>query len=555
MGAIIDDKLYPLKITSEKSTLLHSGKAPIANHGYKYAILDDSDNIVQMENFTRQPLNEDTQNEYYNRTWTSVFLPELPTVLDPLPIINRIDSDLHIDGEIPTVHITGNQTALDYIHSHANDDIDVPGLHMTYISPNKVKVFKNITLSISGHSSRNEEKLSYKIKLLKEDDLSDYRRFKFRSLATDPSYMREHVAYSVGRSAGLPITGFSYLRLYLNDRPIGLFGLAEDYKNPWQRNEFAGGDKGYKQGAFYVANLNGNMKLVAPPFNGNTTEGKDGSFDFPPLGEQGPSNPSHHGGFKGFRHDKSNLHYVGENATLYRDYYDLKENPSVGTANYTKIIELTKFIAQQPNITDADNSVTSQWEQYIDVDSALRMIALEIVISNSDSYMAMGNNYIIYEDPDADRLMFSAQDFDLTMGHGMHNATLMYGGNWTAFPGFLDSPLTATLYHVPKYRKKLENLIHTMTAGIMNSKVLNPRIDALYKMLKEDVDWDKTLPRVNAVPTNETSRRRHFSMGNTSMTFDEAVNGNANRANTLGLKEFVKTRSRNLLEFFNSSKA
>lgn len=129
---MIDGQVYSLKV-QEESTLYFAGKAPVAQSGYKYVILNNANTVVQQENFTRAPITKgDTYNEYYNRSWNSLELAQLPRALDPLPIINRIDSDLHIDGEIPTIHITGNQTNVDYIHSHSQEDIDFP-MSMTYI--------------------------------------------------------------------------------------------------------------------------------------------------------------------------------------------------------------------------------------------------------------------------------------------------------------------------------------------------------------------------------------------------------------------------------------
>lgn len=134
LGVVIDNVVYPLTSVSDSSALLHSGEAPYAD-SYKYAVLLKSDNsILESESFTRNGTNNDaTLNEYYGRSWNSRTLDKMPSILPPLPIIDRIDSDLHIDGEIPTIHFIGNQTAIDYLHANQqSDDIEVY-LNMTYI--------------------------------------------------------------------------------------------------------------------------------------------------------------------------------------------------------------------------------------------------------------------------------------------------------------------------------------------------------------------------------------------------------------------------------------
>lgn len=131
-GVMVDGQVYPLEVQRE-SSLYFSGEAPAAMNGYSYAILNNQNAVIETENFMRSPvIDGETYNEYYNRSWNYMDLAQLPAVLEPLPIINRIDSDLHIDGQIPTIHITGDESAIYDIHSTPlqKKDIDV---RMTYI--------------------------------------------------------------------------------------------------------------------------------------------------------------------------------------------------------------------------------------------------------------------------------------------------------------------------------------------------------------------------------------------------------------------------------------
>jgi hypothetical protein len=138
MGVLVDNQLHPLS-PSEESDILHTGEAPVAKKGYSYTILDGS-NIVSKEGFSRSPSSSDTKNEYYNRSWNKWDLKKLPIVLPKLPIINRMESDLHIDGEIPTIHFVGNQDTLDKIHKNQlNNDLSVD-VKMTYIRQENIIV-------------------------------------------------------------------------------------------------------------------------------------------------------------------------------------------------------------------------------------------------------------------------------------------------------------------------------------------------------------------------------------------------------------------------------
>lgn len=131
MAVVVDNQSYPLTIGDDQASMLYSGDAPKASDGYSYAIMDN-DAIVSQENFTRSPVDENTVNEFFNRSWNTWELDTLPVILPNLPIMDRIDSDLHIDGQIPTLHMVGNQTQLDAMHANSTGDIDV-GVNMTYM--------------------------------------------------------------------------------------------------------------------------------------------------------------------------------------------------------------------------------------------------------------------------------------------------------------------------------------------------------------------------------------------------------------------------------------
>lgn len=420
-------------------------------------------------------------------------------------------------------------------------------------SPGDVQNLEDITLQISGFSTRMFPKVSYKLKVPKKQDLFGYRRFKLRAITgTDYSYMREYLAYDMYNSVGLPSTKFSYVRLYMNSEPIGLFGLTENYKNPWIRNEFANGDSDYKQGAFYAADANGGV-----PFGqkGNSTIS--------------PDEPS--------KNISSDLSYLGNNISLYsRGYYSVKEDPSKGKANFTRIIDLSKFISDASNTT-TDNSVVPLWEEKMDVDSFLRGMAMEILLSNTDGYFANANNYLMYDDLGNERIVFSGSDFDLTMGASPFNHTM--NGNYSEYTGFTTRPLSKML-NVPKFKKDFEDLLLNITRDLVNPNVLNTRINQTYKMLLDDVAWDKSLPKKGHLnlstlfpdAKNQTSNAilpdgvggQVANMSESEMenlmynliSFDAAVNGPVPKEITglvMPLADWVKTSSENILNYFNQT--
>ena len=86
-------------------------------------------------------------------------------------------------------------------------------LKHTYIQRlDDIKAFSNVEFELSGHYSRKNAKLAYNIKLPKKSELSGYRRLKLRSLATDPSYIREDLGFKMIHAAGVPTTDSSFVR-------------------------------------------------------------------------------------------------------------------------------------------------------------------------------------------------------------------------------------------------------------------------------------------------------------------------------------------------------
>lgn len=270
----------------------------------------------------------------------------------------------------------------------------------------------------------------------------------------------------------------------------------------------------------------------------------------------------------------SDLSFLGNNVTtLYSaGQYNLKEDPSTGTANYTRIMDLTKFISEQSNTTTADDSAVALWQEKMDTDSFLCGLALEIAISNSDAYFTMANNYMLYDDLVNDRMVFSSQDFDLSMGHTMCNASLMKGGNYTEFPGFSSRPLMTRMIQVPQFKTDFENLLVNITKELVNLNVLEARIDQIAVMINEDVIWDKSCTRVGTSQSmsgggrggNSTTYNDNANapggVGSgggmsdiSSIDFETAVDGPTNSSSNLGIKEWLASRSTNLLAFFNET--
>ncbi|KAI8146996.1 coth protein-domain-containing protein [Fennellomyces sp. T-0311] len=525
IAVVIDDNIYLLS-QSPLDNITYSGSAPVAKQGYFYAEVLADDDIERREAFTRPPTQDDTPYEFFNRSRNYQDIAPVPQLYEPL--FNRMHTRLHIDGEIGTVHIVGNQTALDKMHQNALNEDLYAITNMSFIRGNELVNFNDVEVELSGRSSRWNPKLSYTLKLPKDDSLYGYRRLKLRSLFSDPSYIREAVIYRILRAAGLATTDFSYVRLYINDQPAGLFGLIENMKDPWLNNEFAGGDEDYEQGNLYQGRLASDL-----------------------FGS---------GGYI------SDLGYEGDNETIYSaGQYKIKEDPSDDNPSYKPLMELTKFLANAP----MDD--TSEWEKHFNMESVLRSMALEVALGFSDGYNTLADNYYVYQNGlNEDQFVYIPSDVDISLGSTLVKLSDVLSGNYRTFPGLLDRPLTTQFLRVPEYKQRFEQILQDLAAKLVNPEILDQTIDDLTAMIKEDVDWDKNIPRLGEteidILANQTSlvfedgnRFINFidketikeAMERKPIPFEVAVNGPTGYISMTGVKEFINDSSRAILSFYN----
>ncbi|KAI9274035.1 coth protein-domain-containing protein [Helicostylum pulchrum] len=528
VAVVVDKVTYPLQATFG---ILYKGDAPSATTEYHYAFVDNKD-VKVSEPFTRPPLKDGlstTLNEFFNRSISTYEVNTLPQVLEPLSSIHRINSGLHNMNQIPSIHIYGNTSATKYLEDNQSEDYKVK-LNVAYIGLDSVQVFENVKISLAGRSSRWIPKLSYGLKFDKKNDttLFGFKNFKLRALARDSSYLRENLCYSSYRSIGAPASGFSYVRLFIDNKAVGLYGLIETFQNPWAAAEFADGEKGYKAGYLYqgigfsVTNA-GVLKI-------------------------------------------SDLRYEGIDMANYRvGQYKIKAGKHKKRINaYQDLQEFTKFI----NESSVSTTPESEWEKKLDVDGFLRAMAIENVLGLSDGYMPSANNFYLYRDPNQNnRFTYIAADMDSTIGNGIYLLDLMLSGNYSEHPGFSFRPLTRKIFSYPNYLNKYKEYILKFTQTLVNPSIMFPYIDSVVDMIRPEVEWDQSLPRVGKTVKDPYGSKNTevllnlvqshsppglvISFQNRTESFDVAINGPFRDDTRVNLKDFIIEKSSNVLAFYN----
>ncbi len=105
----------------------------------------------------------------------------------------------------------------------------------------------------------------------------------------------------------------------------------------------------------------------------------------------------------------SDLQWIDNNPNSYTDAIELKTNE---TAN-----DWSGFISFLDILNNSSPATfTSDIESIFDVDYYLRVLAVDVVTDNWDSYIDHGRNYYIYQEPVSNQFHWIPWDYNLSMG-------------------------------------------------------------------------------------------------------------------------------------------
>lgn len=202
-------------------------------------------------------------------------------------------------------------------------------------------------------------------------------------------------------------------------------------------------------------------------------------------------------------------------------------------------------------------------------------MVVEIIAGFADGFIGNADNYFLYDNLAENRFTFLANDFDITAGATIIKLADQWSGNYTQYPGFSSRPLTQKMIQVPEFKSQFENLLYNVTQQLIHPNILYPRIDSLVQMIREDVEWDSTLPRVNPDPVidlSEVFKARNSSeiivdpkwlsppmdydtimemQNRSSIDFDTAITGPTHLISLSGVKEWFGTQSQAIQDYFS----
>jgi spore coat protein CotH len=179
---------------------------------------------------------------------------------------------------------------------------------------------------------------------------------------SDPSFMRETIAYHIARQY-MPASRTAYANVYVDGNLLGLYVLVEQVDKLFLSKHFDGNN-----GNLYKASNNG-----------------------------------------------GNLEYLGDDQSAYENDYVLKTSENKN--DWSGFID---FIERLNNT--ADSVFIDSLQTCFDLDTCIRMLAFNMVLSNFDSYTGSSRNFYLYDDKTNGRLVTIPWDYNESFG--------VYTSNW-----------------------------------------------------------------------------------------------------------------------------
>lgn len=328
----------------------------------------------------------------------------------------------------------------------------------------------------------------------KDQNLLGYRTLNLLNSHEDPSFLRT-VLYSHVAREYLPAPKVNLVRVVINEESWGIYASAQQFNKEFTRENF-GSAKGAR------------WKVSGSP-NG-----------------------------------RGSLAYLGNDPEAYRRIYDLKtkENPKA----WADLIRLTRVLNQTP----ADR-LEAELAPILDVEGALRFLAVENVLINNDGYWIRSSDYAIYEDEGG---KFHIVPHDMNEGFTRPGGPGFGGGpggpggrRGPGGPGGsqrvdgvkldplvaandVSKPLISKLLAVPALRERYLGHVHDIADKWLDWQRLGPIAQRLHEAIAGDVRVDgRKLESTESFEKSLTEDTRGDGFG-------------PSRGGSIGLKNFADQR-------------
>ena len=267
---------------------------------------------------------------------------------------------------------------------------------------------KDIAVRYKGNStfmmSRGSDKRSLKLdlsKYTKSQKFAGLTKINLHSCATDDGYLNEVLSYGLFRDAQVPSPRTAFAKVYITvpgkheDKYIGLYSVVEDVDETFAEEHF-----GQSKGAIFKPST---RNLFAD---------------------------------------------LGDDWEKYNQMYDPKTK--LTKKQQQRVIDFARLVTKA-----SDEDFAKGLANYLDIEEFARFLSTTVWLSNSDSILAMGQNFYVYLHPETNKFLFLPWDLDLSFGKfGGSNAELSVNKPWQGQNKFLER-----VFKVDAFKKSYLDLL------------------------------------------------------------------------------------------------
>lgn len=345
------------------------------------------------------------------------------------------------DSSVPRIDVMIDIDSLDQLLAPSNRESnhEYP-VRVTFTKNGWVDTLDNVGFRLRGNTSREAEKKSFKISVNsfeKGRNFYGLEKLNLNGEHNDPSLVRAKLAWDLFRDVGIPCSRANYVQFFINNENKGLYLNVEHIDEEFLQKR--------------MQDPTGNLYKCLYP---------------------------------------ADLHYKGASPFLYslpeswgRRAYDLKTN--VVEFNYSDIAHLIDVFNNEMG-----EEFKCEIEKIFDVDAYLKVIAVDILISNWDGPIVNKNNFYLYREPLTNKFYYIPFDLDNTSGLDFFNVdwprTDIY--EWSKYSGEY-RPLYDELMAYDEYRDRFSYYMNEIIDNLFNTQVLSSYFDdkqALIAPYRED---------------------------------------------------------------------
>jgi hypothetical protein len=263
-------------------------------------------------------------------------------------------------------------------------------------------------------------------------NVAGYRTLNLLNGHNDPTFVRVALYSEIARQY-LPAPKVSFVRVVINGESWGVYASLEQFNKDFLRDAYG------------------------------TTEGV--RWKVP-----------------GVQSGRAGLEYLGNDEAAYRRFYDLRSDDE--PQRWGDLIRLTRVLSETPV-----GRLEAELAPLLDVDGALRFLALEVALVNPDGYWARASDYNLYQDLTG---RFHVIPYDFNEALGAETFGTNPGARLDPLVGLDDArqPLRSRLLAVPALRERYLGYVRDVAGRWLDPSVMGSLAQKYRGVIEDEVRRD-----------------------------------------------------------------